>query len=353
MNGPDLAMYEDRLEADRPPAEPPPWEEPEDRGAATAPELGGVEYVTNLLRPGRIVVVAAEEGTGKSYAFQGELGIRLAVAGGLFAGTWPVVQTGPVLVLSEMPEDEDYDREETILATLGLGREALAGRYYRLALATAAGGAPVLDVDAWRERVTAWLAEHQALALIIDTATNATDAEPWGAPIRKVLRNLRAMQATYPALAIVLVVHMKKPSGQGGERRLSDVMGEWGRFNDVTVLMENDGPSLDRVKITTRKRVRPERRIVARKEGGLLVEPQDIAAGGTTKVPLDDVVAAIAAQPAIDAKTLGERLNVSKDTATRYAMAAIAAGSVDRYRDGPRGTFQYVLADTHPPDTVM
>jgi hypothetical protein len=120
----------------------PPFPEPEDRGTATLSPLGGVEYVDDLIRPGRVVVVAAEEGAGKSYAIGGELAIRVAVAGGSFAGTWPVLRTGPVLYLSEMHTDDDYGREATVLSSLGLERAALAGRYYRLPLMTAAGGRP-------------------------------------------------------------------------------------------------------------------------------------------------------------------------------------------------------------------
>ncbi len=46
---------------------PPPstWPEPEDRGTATLSDLGDVEYVEDLIRPGRIVVWAAEEVRGQ------------------------------------------------------------------------------------------------------------------------------------------------------------------------------------------------------------------------------------------------------------------------------------------------
>jgi hypothetical protein len=57
------------------------WVEPEDRGYAVLSELGGVEYIEDLIRPGRIVVWAAEEGTGKSYAVNGELAIRVRLPG--------------------------------------------------------------------------------------------------------------------------------------------------------------------------------------------------------------------------------------------------------------------------------
>jgi hypothetical protein len=323
---------------------------PEDRGTATASDLGAVEYVEDLLRPGRIVVWAAEEGAGKSFAVDDELGIRVAVAGGSFAGTWPVRQTGPVLVLSEMHTDDDFEREAMVLESLHLERSALTGRYFRLPLMTAAGERPALSVAGWRSWVIDWLKVHAALLLVVDTATGATQVEPWGREIQAVYRDLRAMLADYPALAIVLVVHLRKPNGRG-ERRLSDVLGEWGRWADVVVLMENDGTSLTQTRLTIRKRVRRERRIVATKRGGLLVDPIDAGTIGGSKVPLADVVAAVAAEPGMTATRLGEILKVSQRTARIYSEAAEAAGRIVRRRAGGRGalTFFPVVEHDGPP----
>jgi len=169
------------------------FDEPEDRGLASLSALGEVEYVEDLVRPGRIVVVAAEEGTGKSYAITGELGIRLATAGGSFAGTWAVLVQGPVLVLSEMHSDDDYVREAQILEALELSRDALVGRYWRLALFTAAGDQPALLADDWLVWVTAWMRDRGVLALIVDTATGASQVDPWGKDIQGVYRRLRAL----------------------------------------------------------------------------------------------------------------------------------------------------------------
>ncbi|MHB8459006.1 MAG: AAA family ATPase [Candidatus Limnocylindrales bacterium] len=325
------------------------WPEPEDRGTATLSVLGGVEYVEDLIRPGRIVVWAAEEGSGKSYAVDSELGIRIAIAGGSFAGTWPVLEHGPVLVLSEMHPDDDYEREATTLASLGLDRAALAGRYYRLSLMTAAGGRPALTVDDWRTWVTGWLRDRRALLLIVDTATGATMVDPWGKAIQEVFANLRIMLDAYTALAVVLLLHLKKPQGHGAERRISDVLGEWGRWSDVVVIQENDGSSLERTKITVRKRVRHERRIVATKRGGLLVDPEDADAGSGPKVPIDDVLAVVAASPGLSYAQLGAALGVSKDTASNYVKAA---GS--RLRTVPTGPRRQILVyrTAEPPNTA-
>jgi hypothetical protein len=256
--------------------------QPEDRGKARLSPLGEVEYVEDLIRPGRIVTWAAEEGSGKSYTVTGELAIRLAIAGGDFAGTWSVLDIGPVLVLSEMHADEDYQREEMILGSLACQRVQLVGGYYRLPLMTAAGGAPVLTDDAWRAYITAWCREAGIKLLVFDTATGATQVEPWGKAIQEVFRNLRMMLDEVAELAVILIVHCRKPQGRG-QRAISDVLGEWGRWADVVVMQESDGALGERAKLSTYKRVRHPRRIVATKAGGLLIDPVDISEGPAPK----------------------------------------------------------------------
>ena len=322
--------------------------EPEDRGHAKLSELGELEYVEDLIRPGRIHLVAGEEGGAKSYAIQGELAIRVAVAGGSFAGTWPVRETGPVLVLSEMHPDDDYIREQRILETLELERDALRGRYYRLPLMTAAGGPPVLTVDDWRSWVTTWLERQGVVLLVIDTATGASLVDPWGQAIQRVYANLRAMIATYPRLAIVLVVHLRKPQGRG-ERRISDVLGEWGRWCDVVLMLEADGAN--RTKLSTFKRVRHQRRIAATRADGLLVDPVDLDETGGTKVAMDAVLEAIEAAPGLGYAELGTVLGVSKDTAARYVKALGAR--VDSAPTGVRGAVRLFLTTAAPPQASI
>ena len=329
------------------------WPMPEDRGTAVLSELGTTEYIEDLVRPGRILVWAAEEGSGKSFTVSGELAIRVAAAGGQFAETWPVLTTGPVLVLSEMHSDDDFGREETVLASLGLGREALRDHYYRLPLMTAAGGKPALTVPEWRTKYTAWLREHGALLLVVDTATGATQVDPWGSAIQAVYQDLRGMIAAYPALAVILIVHCRKPSGRG-DRRISDVLGEWGRWCDVVVVQENDGASLERCRLTVRKRVRHERRIIATKQGGLLVEATDADGGKGKKIPLAEVVSTVLAAPGMTLADLGKALGVSKDTAANYVAEAEKEGQLISVPVGPRRQKHVYLAEstTEPPNTT-
>jgi hypothetical protein len=321
------------------------YPEPEDLGLAEPSALAEVEYVDDFLRPGRIVAVAAEEGSGKSFAIAGELGVRLALADGSFAGTWQVVTNEHVAVLSEMHADDDLARLDLVCRSLGHDRTDLAGRYWRLSLATAANGAPPLADAEWRRFILAWLRTRSVRLLIIDTATGAADVDPWGRSIQALYRDLRAMLATYPELAIVLLVHLKKPQGHG-ERRLSDVLGEWGRWCDVVLLMEAEGR--ERTKLTVRKRVRTERRIVATKRDGLLVDPRDVETGGP-KVPADDVVAAVEASPGLSYGELAKALKVTKPTATNYVKALGDRISVTT--DGPKGAHR-LWSTAKPPNSA-
>jgi hypothetical protein len=102
------------------------------------------------------------------------------------------------------------------------------------------------------------------------------------------------------------------------------------------VVQENDGASLERCRLTVRKRVRQERRIVATKRGGLLVEATDADGGKATKIPMAEVVATVASKPGITLADLGKALGVSKDTASNYVAEAEKAGKLVSVPIGPK-----------------
>lgn len=286
--------------------------EPLDRSQAVPSPFHGVEYIEGLVRPERITLVAAEEGTGKTFAAI-EAGVRVAVAGGSFAGTWPIHRQGPVVVLSEMHPDDVFDYETDVLASLGLAREALAGRYFGLSIAEAAGGAPPLLNKAWRAFAVDALRRRGAVMLIVDTITMAAPTDPWGEQLLELFSSLRAMSAACPGLAIVLLIHFKKPQGSGkAERPLSDVLGWFGRFADVVLLMSS--ASGKKVKLQTRKRIR-ERVIVAAKQGGLLVDPVEVdTSAPVIKARADEVLAAVASSPGITYEELAAHFTASEKT---------------------------------------
>ena len=345
-----VAQRDQVLAALKGPEPEPTWEEPEDRSEAKLSDWGEVEYVSDIIRPGRIVTVAAEESTGKSFAFQGELGIRLATWNegdpeSKFADRWPILRGGPVHVVSEMPADEDYDREETVLASLGKQRSDLKGRYFRQNMNTAALGQQVLDSEEWRTNFIEWAQEIHPIVLIIDPSTSATDADAWGNELRKTFRHLRLIQEALPELVIILVVHLKKPSGRGNTtalRGLDAVMGEYGRLNDVTILMQDAGDG--KTIMSARKRVRDQSRFRVTKKDGLLVDAQDIDTSPQPKVATDTVIATIMDNPGLSFSALGQKLGVSKSTVSKY-VADLTDQAILRLETGQRGSKRVFLAD--------
>jgi hypothetical protein len=173
---------------------------PEDWGLATASPLAEIEYVTDLIRPGRMLLVAAVEGVGKSFA-RDELAVRVACAGGNFAGTWPITHLGPVLTLSEMHRDDDLRYRDDVLRALDLTRERLVGRYFHRDLMTAANGQSALLALDWRSWVIDWCRSHQVIVLFVDTVTTATGGmDSLGAGDRQAVRR-PARHARRPAHA--------------------------------------------------------------------------------------------------------------------------------------------------------
>jgi hypothetical protein len=315
------------------------WPPLEDWGLATPSALAQQQYVEDLgVRPSRILLVGAVEGVGKTYAIDGELAIRLAVAAGRFAGTWPVLRTGAVVTLSEMHRDDDLLYRDTVLASLKLTPAALVGRYWHQSLMLAAGGEPALVSAAWRNRIIADCREKQAIALIIDTATTASGGlEPWGPKLIALFHEMRVMLQVYPELAIVLVVHLRKPNGRArGERAITDVLGDWSKWCDALVLMVDVGRHSR--KLSTFKRIGRPRRVIAERQGGLLVRPQDVTDKGTggPKVATDRFVEAIRRHAGITLEELSAALKVTQKTIKGYAAAAEAEGLIRSARDPGR-----------------
>ena len=100
--------------------------------------------------------------------------------------------------MSEMHADDDFEREATVLKSLGCQRSDLAGRLYRIPLMTAAGGRPALAVPEWYAWMTGWLRDHEVLMLTVDTATAASQVDPWGQAIQTIYGQLRRMLEEYP-----------------------------------------------------------------------------------------------------------------------------------------------------------
>jgi hypothetical protein len=203
----------------------------------------------------------------------------------------------------------------------------------------------VLDSDDWRDWCVELCLKHSIKLLVFDTATNATEAEPWGLALRNVIRYLRDIIDQVPGLAVVLTMHLKKPQARGSAaRRITDIMGDWGKWCDVLLLMEDD--SSERTKLTTMKRVTNHRRITALRRGGLLVEPQDIAERGSgPRVDNETVVHTVRDNPNMTYQELADELHVTKRTAQNYVKDA--GDAIDQAATGPRGQVRLFAAEPH------
>jgi RecA-family ATPase len=302
--------------------------EPEDWGLAVASPLAAVQYVEDLLKPGRILLIAAVEGVGKSYADL-ELGVRLAVAGGAFAETWAVQQRSKVWMLCEMPRDDSIGYRDRVLHALDLEPSALVGRFFYRDLMTAANGAPALLDDGWRTWATDWCAHHEVTTMFVDTATTGTGGqESWGEKMVRLYADLRVMQDKLPTLAIVLNVHLNKPNGRG-QRTIASVLGDWAKWADIVLLLEEAGEG--RTKLSLRKRVSRPRTIVARQRDGLLVEPMEVGGANERAAKERQLIAKLTEAPNQTRAELATALGWSEDTVKRYAKRM---PDVDEWQDG-------------------
>ncbi len=208
-------------------------------------------YIVGLIRPGKLVYLAAGEGVGKSYVRK-EAELRLAVGIGSLFGHYPIA--GPVRVGTideENGPDEEWRREEELLPRLLLTRADLAGRYFRgsfLGLNLNAASA-----QAYIRRQVATFALD---VLFLDTGGSMVDEE-YGPPLKGAVRFLRSLIREFPALAIVVCVHMVKPPrgpniAAPKRRALTDVMGQWTRQADVVAVMTDLGN--DRIRWDLAKR---------------------------------------------------------------------------------------------------
>jgi hypothetical protein len=198
-------------------------------------------------------VLASTEGVGKSN-IRLELAIRYACGHGALFDTYAMGKAGDVLVFDEENGPrEEWQREEAMLASLGLTRSPHMALYHRVHYSG-------LDLEnaTHREAFDRTLTLYAPQLVILDTA-GAMVGEEHGKDFKKVIAFLKQMKEKHDC-AIVLVVHLVKPprdgktQGKAIERVITDVMGQWTRSADVLMLVsetEDDEVILFRV----RKRV--------------------------------------------------------------------------------------------------
>jgi hypothetical protein len=235
--------------------------------ATASPTRDNEWLVRNLIRPGAVCLLAAQEAVGKSF-IRLEIAARGAIGGGALFG-YPAFaierQFRTVLLDEENGEDEEADREDMTISALGTDRSAVGDRYARYSFS----GVDLVSPEG-RARIEAAVAIDRPDLLILDTATGMV-GEEWGAPLKEALQWLRHL-AVNQGVAILLIVHLVKPqrdrSGkrQTTNRSLSDVMGQWARPVDMAMVVSGASGE-DRVHFDVYKRVPKANLVLARAAG--------------------------------------------------------------------------------------
>jgi hypothetical protein len=235
--------------------------------------------IQGLARPRAIVVVGSAEGVGKSM-MRKEIELRLGSGIGPLFGHFPIAKAMTVATFEEENgQEEEWRRDEQVLAALKIKREDLGDRVHRISY-------PGLDLirEADHDYIRGQLTAVKAESVWFDTGGSMIGDE-WGEPIKVAFRFLRSLEIT-----TYLNVHLVKPQrgGRGaGDHgsKLSDVMGQWTRQADVVCLVTDLGA--ERVRMVVKKRV-PGQTLILRQASGLW---EVVAEGGAAaKRPSGDML---------------------------------------------------------------
>lgn len=305
-----------------------------DPGAALDDEW----LIDGVVRPARLLVLAAAEGVGKSRARM-ELGMRLATGHGALFDHYRIPHRCRVLTIDvENGDDEEIRREEETLERLGIERAALED-YYRVSL-----DGLLLTNEEDQAYVLSAVGQTRPSLVIFDTGSSMVGDE-WGESLKGAIRFLRMVSREYRA-AVVVCVHLTKPSRQprAGQKaptqhgtQLSDVMGQWTRQADSVALMADLGA--DRIQWTMQKRVPPSTLLLDRSDGTF--HAIQVMVGDDLGVGMQRRVLNVIASGEGDAKIIAEYLGISVRTVRRHAAALRESGALSPdspYRVSPHVT---------------
>jgi hypothetical protein len=306
-----------------------PWPRPRsvvDPAAAMA----DVWHTDGIARPGRLVVIAAAEGVGKSYA-RLEWSIRLATGHGALFNHYRIAKACRVLTFDvENGEEEETRREEEVLARLGLARSDL-GDYWSVSLE----GLQLID-PADQVYIRAAIERSSPAVVFFDTGSSMVGDE-WGAELKAAIRFLRGLARQFGCTVVVLVhlvkpvraasngkANRKPPEGSQHGTSLSDVMGQWTRQADTVAMMASTGG--DRVVWTVRKRA-PHSQVVLRAEGGTFDIVQ-VLAGEDLGVGIMERIHGCIATGYADTASIAAYLEIAERTVFRHLAKLRKAGRV-------------------------
>jgi hypothetical protein len=281
--------------------------------------------VEDIARPSAIVVVASPEGLGKSY-IRKETELRLGSGKGPLFGRFAIDRPFVVATFEEEngPEEE-WRRDEQVLAALDITRKHLGDRVHRVSYP----GLDLTHADP-QEYVRGEVEAVGADVVWLDTGGSMV-GEEWGEPMKQVFRFLRSLDVT-----VFLNVHLVKPArgqARGGASHgstLTDVMGQWTRQADAVLVMSDLGEG--RARVLVRKRV-PKRDLVMAQQNGLWVVVDEGTGAGSDPKQEDRVLRAVNAG-ATDAEAVRRALDMPVRTVYRHVGSLRKAGFLDTKR-GP------------------
>ena len=191
--------------------------------------------VENLVRPGTTVMLAGPPGAAKSWASR-QLAMTCAAGLPSFLDRYSVGRKLNVLVIDEdNGPDEEWRREESLMAHLDLQREQLT-TVRRVSLEGVQ-----LEHESWQRWLRGQIRAHELDLVILDPISEMYGGKELreDPSFRKVLAFLKRLKVDFPRLATIVVHHTRKrdPKAAAGTSTLEDVRGQWGQTPDVVAML--------------------------------------------------------------------------------------------------------------------
>jgi hypothetical protein len=307
-----------------------PWPRPRSE-ADPSLALADPWIIDGVLRPGRMLIIAAAESVGKTQA-RHEMTVRLVTGHGALFNHYRIPR--PVRVVwfdVEDGEEEELRREEEVLERFGLPRSSLSESW----------GVSLEGIsltDAGDQAYIRGAIEQSAPAVVFFDTGSSMVGDEWGAELKAAIRFVRGLARQY-GCAVVILVHLvkpakaaagsrpraRKPDGQGQHgTSLADVMGQWTRQADTVAMMAPAGAG--RVLWTVRKRA-PHSQLVLKAEGGTFDVLQVVAGEDLGVGTMERIHGCIATGHA-DAAGIATYLEITERTVWRHVKKLREAGRV-------------------------
>ena len=201
----------------------------------TPPERPHDFLVENLIRPGTTVMLAGPPGAAKSWASR-QLALTCATGRPMYLDRYAVAKRLNVLVVDEdNGPDEEWRREESLMAYLELRRDQLAN-VRRVSLEGVQ-----LEHESWQRWLRGQIRAHDLDLVILDPISEMHGGKELreDPAFRSMLAFLKRLKVDFPRLATIVVHHTRKrdPKAGAGQATLEDVRGQWGQTPDVVAML--------------------------------------------------------------------------------------------------------------------